>query len=200
MKLNTIAGQSIEISDSIFARDYNESLVHQVAVSYLAGGRQGSSTQKSRSEVSGGGRKPWRQKGTGRSRAGTIRSPIWRGGGVTFASKDQDHSQKVNRKMYRAAMQVIWSQLIRQDRLLLCDNIEISLPKTKELIAAMKQLGFSKGLIVVESISHELNLASRNLANIYLLNVSQISPVSLLKVDKILITVGALKKIQERLS
>ncbi|MEJ2088946.1 MAG: 50S ribosomal protein L4, partial [Gammaproteobacteria bacterium] len=162
MNLATNDG-TVEISEVAFGREFNEALVHQVVVAYLAGGRQGSRAQKSRSEVQGGGRKPYRQKGTGRARAGTIRSPIWRGGGVTFAAKPQDHGEKVNRKMYRGALQCILSELIRQDRLVACESFSVAAPKTRGLLEALKQLDLRNVLIVSDDVDENLYLAARNL-------------------------------------
>jgi large subunit ribosomal protein L4 len=148
MQLAVAGGKKIDVSEATFGRDFSEALVHQVVTAYLAGARAGTKAQKSRSTASGGGRKPWRQKGTGRARAGTIRSPIWRGGGRTFAATPRDHSQKVNRKMYRGALQAIFSELVRQDRLVVVNSLELAEPKTKALIASLAELGFEKGLIV----------------------------------------------------
>lgn len=200
MNLNLATdGGSVEISEAAFGREFNEALVHQVVVAYLAGGRQGSRAQKSRAEVSGGGRKPWRQKGTGRARAGTIRSPIWRSGGVTFAARPQDHSEKVNRKMYRGALQCILSELIRQDRLVACDSFTLDAPKTKGLLEALRKLELSDVLIVSDQVDENLYLASRNLKNVDVRDVQGVDPVSLLSHDKVLVTVGALKKLEEAL-
>src|SRR5690606_29067001 len=157
------AAGTIQVSDVTFGREYNEDLVHQVVTAYLAAGRQGSRAQKTRAEVRGGGKKPWRQKGTGRARAGSIRSPVWRGGGVIFAAKPQDHSQKVNKKMYRAALQVILSELARQQRLIVVENFALEAPKTKSLIKALGDYGLEDVLIVSEEVSENLYLASRNL-------------------------------------
>lgn len=161
MELNLIAGGTVEVSDQTFGREFNEALIHQVVTAYLAGARQGTRAQKTRSEVSGGGRKPWRQKGTGRARAGTTRSPIWRSGGVTFAAKPQDFSQKVNKKMYRAAMQSIWSELIRQGRLVITDDLGIDAPKTKALAAKLSALELSNVLIVAGEVSDAWSIAPR---------------------------------------
>lgn len=191
--------ETIEVSDGTFAKEFNEDLVHQVVTAYLAGGRQGTRAQKSRSEVRGGGRKPWRQKGTGRARAGTIRSPIWRGGGVTFAAKPQDHSQKVNRKMYRAAMCSILSEVARQDRLVVVGEFAVELPKTKDLVGKLKSLGLDEVLIVTEAMDDNLYLAARNLHKVDVRAVEAIDPVSLIGYEKVLLTVGAVKKLEERL-
>lgn len=201
MNLNLVAsGGSVEVSEAAFGREYNEALVHQVVVAHLAGARQGSSAQKSRSEVRGGGRKPWRQKGTGRARAGTTRSPIWRSGGVTFAAKPKDHSQKVNRKMYRGALRCIVSELVRQERLVVCDSFSVEAPKTRGLLAKLKDLDLRNVLIVAEEVEENLYLAARNLNDVDVRDVGAIDPVSLLSHDKVLITVGALKKLEEALA
>lgn len=192
-------GGSVELSETAFAREYNEALVHQVVVAYMAGARQGTKAQKTRSEVRGGGRKPWRQKGTGRARAGTIRSPIWRGGGATFAAKPQDHSQKVNRKMYRGALRCILSELIRQDRLVACESFSVDAPKTKSLLTQLKNLNLDNVLIISETIDENLYLAARNLKRVDVRDVEGVDPVSLLSFDKVLVTVGALKKLEESL-
>ena len=183
----------------IFAREFNEPLVHQVVQAYLAGARQGSHAQKNRTAVRGGGRKPWRQKGTGRARAGTIRSPIWRGGGVTFASVPRDYSQKVNRKMYRAALRSILSELVRQGRLVAVESIDIEQPKTKMLVSWLGNLQVDSGLLVSDRDDHNVELASRNIPHVEAISVDDIDPVSLIKYDKVVITLPALKKIEERL-
>jgi len=201
MNLNLAAdGGSVEISDVAFAREFNEALVHQVVVAHMAGARQGSRAQKTRSEVNGGGRKPWRQKGTGRARAGTIRSPIWRSGGVTFAAKPQDHSVKVNRKMYRGALRCIASELIRQERLIVVESFNIDEPRTKTLLNQLKPLDLSSVLIITEEVDQNLYLAARNLHKVDVLDVSGLDPVSLIGYEKVLITVPALKKVEEMLS
>ena len=201
MNLNLAAdGGSVEISDAAFGREFNEALVHQVVVAHMAGARQGSRAQKTRSEVSGGGRKPWRQKGTGRARSGTIRSPIWRSGGVTFAAKPQDHSRKVNRKMYRGALRCIVSELIRQDRLVAVEAFGVDAPKTKSLLSQLKSLDLSSVLIVTEEVDQNLYLASRNLKGVDVRDVQGVDPVSLIAHDKVLITVGALKQLEEALA
>ncbi len=191
---------SVEISEAAFGREFNEALVHQVVVAYLAGARQGSRANKSRSEVRGGGRKPWRQKGTGRARAGTIRSPIWRGGGRTFAAKPQDHSEKVNRKMYRGALRCILSELVRQDRLVACKSFSVDAPKTKALIEQLKNLQLENVLIVSDSVDENLYLSARNLKNVDVRDVQGVDPVSLISHEKVLMTVGALKKLEESLA
>ena len=197
MQLAVTGGKKIKVSDNTFGREFSEALVHQVVTAYLAGARSGTKAQKSRSTASGGGKKPWRQKGTGRARAGTIRSPIWRGGGRTFAAVPRDHSQKVNRKMYRGALQAILSELVRQDRLVVVDSLDLAEPKSKLLIAYLADLGFEKGLIVTNEPNENVYLASRNLPGIYMLDVAGIDPVSLVAADKVLVTVDAIEKIQE---
>ncbi|HAH80731.1 MAG TPA: 50S ribosomal protein L4 [Gammaproteobacteria bacterium] len=195
-----VNGGSVELAESAFAREYNEALVHQVVVAFMAAGRQGSRAQKNRSAVSGGGKKPWRQKGTGRARAGTTRSPIWRSGGVTFAARPQDHSTKVNRKMYRGALRCIVSELIRQQRLVAVESFAVEAPKTKELIAQLKDLEISNGLIITEEVDENLFLAARNVKAVDVRDVEGIDPVSLISYDKVLITVPALKKLEEVLA
>ena len=200
----TVPGQSgtdaMTVSDSAFGREFNESLVHQVVVAYLAGARAGTRAQKSRSEVRGGGRKPWKQKGTGRARSGTINSPIWRSGGVTFAAKPQDHSQKVNKKMYRGAIRSILSELVRQERLIVVESFAIDVPKTRELTAKLKGLDLSEVLIVTNNVDENLYLAARNLHKVDVRDVAAIDPVSLIGFDKVLMTVDAVKQLEEMLS
>ena len=193
-------GGTVEISEEAFAREFNEALVHQVVVAHMAGARQGSRAHKTRAEVRGGGRKPWRQKGTGRARAGTIRSPIWRGGGRAFAARPQDHSQKVNRKMYRGALRCIMSELIRQERLVATESFSVDGPKTKSLLTQLKSLDLTNVLIIAEDINEDLYLAARNLKDVDVRDVAGIDPVSLIAHDKVLITVGALKKLEEALA
>lgn len=195
---NATAG-TVSVSDVAFAREYNEDLVHQVVTAYLAGARQGTRAQKTRSDVSGGGKKPWRQKGTGRARAGTTRSPIWRSGGVTFAARPQDHSQKVNRKMYRAAMRSIMSELARQDRLLVVESMDIEAPKTKLLVQQLGEYGLDNVLIVTADLGENLYLAARNLHKVDVRDVDGVDPVSLIAYDKVMITVDAVKKFEEML-
>jgi large subunit ribosomal protein L4 len=197
MQLTVAGGKDIKVSDATFGREFSEALVHQVVTAYLAGGRAGTKAQKNRSAASGGGKKPWRQKGTGRARAGTIRSPIWRGGGKTFAATPQDHSQKVNKKMYRGAMQAILSELVRQDRLVVVDSLEIKEPRTADLLSKLAELGFEKGLIVTSELDENVYLSSRNVPGVYTLDVSGIDPVSLVAADKVIMTVDAVEKIQE---
>jgi large subunit ribosomal protein L4 len=200
MELNLIAGGTVEVSDQTFGREFNEALIHQVVTAYMAGARQGTRSQKTRSEVSGGGRKPWRQKGTGRARAGSTRSPIWRSGGVTFAAKPQDHSQKVNRKMYRAAMRSIWSELVRQDRLVITQEVLVETPKTSALAEKLKAMALESVLIVTAEVSDALFLSARNLPHVDVRDAEGIDPVSLLSFEKVLVTVDALKAIEEQLA
>ena len=196
---NKAAG-TVSVSEANFAREYNEALVHQVVTAFLSGARQGTRAQKTRSEVAGGGKKPWRQKGTGRARAGTIRSPIWRAGGVTFAAKPQDHSQKVNRKMYRAAMRSILSELARTDRLMIVEALDVEQPKTKLLVETLKGYGVDNVLIVADNVDKNLYLASRNLHKVDVRDVEGADPVSLIAYDKVMITVDAVKKFEEALA
>jgi len=196
---NSAAG-TVSVSEATFAREYNEALVHQVVTAYLAGARQGTRAQKNRSAVAGGGRKPWRQKGTGRARAGTIRSPIWRSGGVTFAASPQDHSQKVNKKMYRAAMRSILSELARTERLLVVESFDVEQPKTKLLVEQLKGFGVDNVLIVANEVDQNLYLASRNLHKVDVCDVDAVDPVSLVAFDKVMVTVEALKKFEEALA
>ncbi|MDA9711532.1 50S ribosomal protein L4 [Luminiphilus sp.] len=205
MELNVVkpgnqAAGTVAVSEANFAREYNEALIHQVVTAYLSGARQGTRSQKTRSEVAGGGKKPWRQKGTGRARAGTIRSPIWRSGGVTFAAKPQDHSQKVNRKMYRAAMRSILSELARTDRLMIVETLDVEQPKTKLLVDTLKGYGVDNVLIVADSVDKNLYLASRNLHKVDVRDVESADPVSLIAYDKVMITVDAVKKFEEALA
>lgn len=190
-------GGTLTVSDVTFGREFNEDLVHQAVTAYLAGARQGTKGQKSRSEVAGGGRKPWRQKGTGRARAGTIRSPLWRSGGTTFAAKPRDHGQKINRKMYRAALRSILSELARQGRLVVVDDFAVAQPKTKELCGKLGELGLNDVLIVTEEISENLQLSSRNLHRVEVSEVAAVDPVRLIGHEKVLMTVPAVKKFEE---
>ncbi|KGY11391.1 50S ribosomal protein L4 [Vibrio sp. SCSIO 43135] len=200
MELMVKGADALTVSETTFGREFNEALVHQVVVAYAAGARQGTRAQKTRSEVSGGGAKPWRQKGTGRARAGTIRSPIWRTGGVTFAAKPQDHSQKVNKKMYRGAMKSILSELVRQERLIVVDNFSVEAPKTKELVAKLKELELTDALIVTSEVDENLFLAARNLYKVDARDVAGIDPVSLIAFDKVVITAEAVKQVEEMLA
>ncbi len=206
MELNLLAtggGKSgaVTLSDAVFGRDFNETLVHQVVTAYLAGGRQGTVAQKTRSDVSGGGAKPWRQKGTGRARAGTIRSPLWRGGGVTFAARPRDYTQKVNRKMYRGALCAILSELVRQERLVAVESFAVDAPKTKSLLASLKALGLEGNVLVVtDELDEKLYLAARNLVGVDVRDVAGLDPVSLVAFDKVVMSVNALKQIEEKLA
>ena len=206
MKLSVVnakgkkASKDVEVSEAAFGASYNEPLVHQVVNAFMAGARRGTRAQKTRAQVSGGGAKPWRQKGTGRARAGSIRSPIWRSGGVTFAAKPKDYSQKVNRKMYRGAMRSIFSELVRQERLVVLDEFGVEAPKTKELTAKLNDLGLEDVLIVTEEFEENLALAARNLHWTTYIDTRQLNPVSLIAFDKVLITVPALKRVEERLA
>jgi len=200
----TIPGQesadAMTVSDTTFGREFNESLVHQVVVAYLAGARAGTRAQKTRSEVRCGGAKPFKQKGTGRARSGTINSPIWRSGGVTFAAKPQDHSQKVNKKMYRGAIKSILSELVRQERLIVVESFSVEAPKTRELLNQLKDLELSEVLIVTNNVDENLYLAARNLHKVDVRDVAAIDPVSLIGFDKVLMTVDAVKQLEEMLS
>lgn len=201
MNLNLAgANGSVEVSDLAFGKEFNEALVHQVVTAYLAGARQGTKAQKTRSEVSGGGAKPWRQKGTGRARAGTIRSPLWRTGGVTFAAKPREHAQKVNKKMYRAALRCIFSELVRQDRLVVVEDFAVESPKTKQFIAKLNELSLKNALLITEDVEQNLYLASRNVPHVDVRDAAGIDPVSLVGFEKVLVTVPALKKIEEVLA
>ena len=205
MELNIVkpgnaAAGTVSVSETTFAREYNEALVHQVVTAYLAGGRQGTKAQKTRSEVAGGGKKPWRQKGTGRARAGTIRSPIWRSGGTTFAAKPQDHSHKVNKKMYRAAMRSILSELARTDRLVVVESFDMEQPKTKLLLQQLKGFDLENVLIIGNAVDQNLHLAARNLHKVDVCDVDAADPVSLIAFDKVMVTVDALKKFEEALA
>ena len=197
---NTGETQTLQVSDKVFSADYNQALIHQVVTAYMAGGRAGTKAHKNRSAVSGGGAKPFRQKGMGRARAGTIRSPIWRSGGVTFAASPRNYSQKVNRKMYRGAICSILSELLRQDRLVVVDEFKVEGPKTKELITKLKGFDVEEVLIVSDVNDENIYLAARNLHNVDACDVNELDPVSLLDFDKVLITAGAVKKLEERLS
>ncbi|WEM42533.1 50S ribosomal protein L4 [Photobacterium sp. DA100] len=200
MELVVKGADALTVSETTFGRDFNEALVHQVVVAYAAGARQGTRAQKTRSDVSGGGAKPWRQKGTGRARAGTIRSPLWRTGGVTFAARPQDHSQKVNKKMYRGAMKSILSELVRQERLIVVDNFSVEAPKTKALVAKLKELELTDALIVTGELDENLFLAARNLYKVDVRDAKAIDPVSLIAFDKVVMTAEAVKAVEEMLA
>ena len=195
--LSSTKNQDINISESAFSKDFNESLVHQAVVSFLAGSRQGSSKQKTRSEVRGGGKKPYRQKGTGRARAGTIRSPLWRGGGIAFAATPRDYSKKINKKMYRAAIRSIFSELLRQGRLVAIEKPVLEKPKTKEIANFLKEFSLSKVLIITDELDVNLYLSARNIPNVDIITVREINPVNLLKAQKVAVTADAFKKIEE---
>lgn len=201
LDIATVSGNAgtVEVSDVAFGKEFNQDLVHQAVTAYLAGGRQGTRAQKNRAAVSGGGRKPWNQKGSGRARAGTIRSPIWRSGGVTFAARPQDHSQKLNRKMYRAALRSILSELARQKRLVVVEAFDVDVPKTKVLIQKLNEYSLKDVLIVTEDISENLYLSSRNLHKVGVLDAVGVDPVSLIRFENVLVTVPALKRIEEML-
>jgi len=201
MKISITGGKgSVEVSDTSFGVDYNEALIHQVVTAHRAHARKGSKRQKNRSDARGGGAKPWRQKGTGRARAGTIRSPIWVGGGRAFAARPRDYSQKVNRKMYRAAMRAIVSELIRQDRLVVVDSIAVAQPKTRDLVGQLQELSLNHVLIMVDEYDQNLCLAARNLPWVDVLDLREINPVSLIRYEKVLATKAAVEKLEERLS
>jgi len=200
MELKIDNGSTIELSDAAFGGDYNEALVHQVLTAYLAAARSGTKAQKNRSAVSGGGAKPWRQKGTGRARAGTSRSPLWRSGGVTFAAQPRNYEQKVNKKMYRGAMRCIFSELVRQERLVLVESLSLEAPKTRLLAAKLKELNASRALIVADEVDENLYLASRNLPHVNVVDAKAVEPTSLIGFDKVVITVAAMKQIEEWLS
>lgn len=193
------SSETLEVSDAVFGATYNPALIHQVVTAYMAGARSGTKAQKNRSRASGGGSKPWRQKGTGRARAGSIRSPIWRSGGVTFAATPRDYSQKVNRKMYRGALRSILSELVRQERLVALSEFSVAAPKTKELVGKLKELGLNEVLILAEQPDENLYLAARNLHHVDVRDVNELDPVSLVGYEKVLITSSALKRIEERL-
>lgn len=200
MELQLQGSGSVKVSDETFGQEFKEALVHQVVTACMAGARAGTAQQKSRADVRGGGIKPWNQKGTGRARAGTIRSPIWTGGGATFASRPRDYTQKINRKMYRAAMRSILSELVRQERLVAIDTFAVEAPKTKELAGKLADLGLEKVLIVTDAPDDNLYLAARNLPGVAVCDAAGADPVSLVGFDKVLMTKGALQKIEERLS
>ena len=193
--------QDFQVSDATFAREFNEALVHQVVTAYRAAGRAGTKAQKTKAEVRGGGTKPWRQKGTGQARAGSIRSPIWVGGGRAFAAKPRDFTQKVNRKMYRGAMRAMLSELARQERLLVVNDLAIEAPKTKLLVEKLKELELGHNvLVLVEAFDEKLELAARNLPYVDVLPVSALDPLSLARHDKVLATVAAVRLLEERLA
>jgi len=201
MNISMHGGSSMDVADAVFGQDFNEALVHQVVVAYLAAGRAGTHAQKNRAAVRGGGSKPWRQKGTGRARAGTIRSPIWRGGGKTFAATTRDYSQKVNKKAYRAAIRSILSELLRQERLVVVDSFAVTAPKTRELVAKLTDMGLQERLLIVHDAPDEnLYLAARNLPQVEVVDTVIADPVSLVGFDKILMTAAALRQFEEKLA
>jgi len=203
LNVQAVAGgsaQSIQVSDKVFAADFNEALIHQVVTAYMAGARSGTKAQKNRGVVRGGGSKPWRQKGTGRARAGTATSPIWRGGGVTFASGPRDYAQKVNRKMYRGALRSILSEIVRQGRLVVVDGIDVDAPKTKELVSKLQALELNDVLVVTGDLDENLYLAARNLYHVDVRTVEQVDPVSLIGFAKLLMTADAVKRLEDRLA
>ena len=195
--LSNSKNKDISISNEVFSKEFNESLVHQAVVSFMAAARQGSAKQKNRSEVRGGGKKPYRQKGTGRARAGTIRSPLWRGGGVTFAARPRDFSKKINKKMYRAAIKSIFSELVRQNRLVAIEKPVLEKPKTKEIANFLKEFSLSKVLIIIDELDMNLYLSARNIPNVDVITVKEINPVNLIKSHKVAATSEALKQIEE---
>jgi large subunit ribosomal protein L4 len=200
MKLKVAnGGAELSVSDTNFGAEYNEALVHQLVTAYMAGGRAGTKRQKSRAEVRGGGRKPHSQKGTGQARAGSIRSPIWVGGGRAFAARPRNYEQKVNRKMYRAGIRSMLGQLVRTDRLVVTESLAVNEPRTKLLVGELKKLSVDNALIVIEAQDEKLMLAARNLPHVEVITVADVNPVALAAYDKVLMTVGAVKLIEERL-
>ena len=200
MKLKLQDKGTVDVAEAAFGAEYNEALVHQVVTAYLAGSRAGTKRQKNRSEARGGGAKPWRQKGTGRARAGTIRSPIWVGGGRAFAARPRNFDQKVNKKMYRAALRSVFGELIRQDRLVIVKELGIDAPKTKLLATKLKELDLDNALILNEAFDEKVFLAARNLPDVGICDVASMDPVVLIRFEKVLVTLPALKLIEERLS
>jgi large subunit ribosomal protein L4 len=191
---------TVSVSDLTFGREFNQDLVHQAVVAYMSAGRQGTKAQKNRSDVSGGGRKPWRQKGTGRARAGSIRSPLWRSGGTTFAARPRDYEQKLNKKMYRAALRCILSELNRQERLVVVESFDVDSPKTKSLVQKLAQYNLNEVLIISEDVGENLYLAARNLHKVEVRDAQGLDPVSLIRFEKVVVTVSALKQIEEALA
>jgi large subunit ribosomal protein L4 len=200
MQIAVAGGGSVDVSDVAFGAEFNQSLVHQAVTAYMAGARSGTKAQKARSEVSGGGAKPFRQKGTGRARAGTSRSPIWRGGGVTFAARPRSYVQKLNKKMYRAAMRSIFSELVRQERLVVVAEFAAGSHKTKDLAKRLHEMNLADVLVITAEIEEKLELAAGNLPWVGVLSQDRINPVSLVAFDKVLMTSAALKAIEERLA
>ncbi len=199
LNVSTNKSTSAEVADTIFARDFNQSLVHQVTTAYMAGGRQGSKAQKNRAAVSGGGKKPWAQKGTGRARAGTSRGPIWRSGGVTFAAQPRSYVQKVNKKMYKGAISVIFSELARTDRLKVVKDFEVKDAKTKNVTSLLKALDVKDALLMTDELDENLYLSSRNLYHVGVCDTQSIDPVSLIGYENVVITEAALKKVEAML-
>ncbi len=200
MDFKNTDGKAVELDDAVFAKEYNETLVHQAVVAYMAAGRAGTKAQKTRSDVSGGGAKPWRQKGTGRARAGTSRGPLWRSGGVTFAARPRDYSKKLNKKMYRSAMCSIFSELVRSESLIIVDSFGVKEPKTKAMVAELGKLDVGNVLLISDEEDNNITLSARNIPNCETLTVSKLNPVSLVNHDKVVISSAAVKKVQEWLS
>lgn len=200
MNITMHGGSSMDVAEAVFGQEFNETLIHQVVVAYMAGARAGTHSQKSRSDVRGGGIKPWRQKGTGRARSGTIRSPLWRGGGKTFAATTRDYSQKVNKKAYRVAIRSILSELVRQERLVVVDDFAVTAPSTKELVAKLREMDLDRVLIVHHEPDENLYLAARNLSRIDVVDTTIADPVSLVGFEKVLITANALRQLEEKLA
>ncbi|HKJ53000.1 MAG TPA: 50S ribosomal protein L4 [Gammaproteobacteria bacterium] len=192
--------KKVSVSDAAFGASFNEALVHQLVVSYMASGRAGTKAQKNRAAVSGGGAKPWRQKGTGRARAGTIRSPLWRSGGVTFAATPRDYSKKINKKMYRAGLRSLVSELVRQERLIVIDKLGVTEPKTRLMQARLDELGVDNALVLTDGLDSAVYLAARNIPGIQVMDIAIVDPVSLISPEKVVIDEAALKKLEERLS
>ncbi|MFN3786700.1 MAG: 50S ribosomal protein L4 [Thiothrix sp.] len=200
MELQVANGSAIAVNDNIFAREFNEGLVHQAVVAYMAAGRAGTKAQKTRSDVSGGGSKPFRQKGTGRARAGSIRSPLWRSGGKSFAARPRDYTQKLNKKMYRAAMRSIFSELVRQGRFMVVDSIDVDAPKTKLMLAKLQEYGSNDVLLVSEADNVNVLLSARNIPSCEVVTVASLNPVSLIGHEKVVVTTAAVNQIQEWLA
>jgi len=200
LQMHGATDKDLQVSELAFGREFNEGLVHQVVTAYMAAGRSGTKAHKTRAEARGGGAKPWRQKGTGRARHGSIRSPIWVGGGRAFAAKPRNFEQKVNRKMYKAAMRSLLSELVRQERLMIVESVEVEEPKTRLMVGRLKEFGLDSGLFVVEAFDEKLHLASRNLPHVEVIEVTALDPVSLLSYEKIVITVAAVRRLEEKLA
>jgi len=192
--------KKVSVSDAAFGASFNEALVHQLVVSYMASGRAGTKAQKNRAAVSGGGAKPWRQKGTGRARAGTIRSPLWRSGGVTFAATPRDYSKKINKKMYRAGLRSLVSELVRQERLIVIDKLGVTEPKTRLMQARLDELGVDNALVLTDGLDSAVYLAARNIPGIQVMDIAIVDPVSLISPENVVIDEAALRKLEERLS